>query len=199
MLHAEEHPKHDGHMYECTSTTWEKCSYSAPRTPRVARVQHSGLASLSLAALYALRCGRGRVKELLDGEHEQAAGVRRMMTGTCTSGINDTSNMLMPDSSYTSRSRVARVQHGGLASLSLQRPCTPRPGGSSTMSGHTVNRRSLWCGRGQDSELLDGEREQELEAGARRVHPRWRCGTRANLSEQAEQAQKECAHDDGGW
>jgi hypothetical protein len=151
MLHAEEHPKHDGHVHECASTTWEKCSCSAPRTPRVARVRHGGLASLSLAALYALRCGRGRVVELLDGEREQAAGVRRVMTGTRTSGISDTGNMLMPGSSYTSR----------------------RPGGSSTRSGHTFNRRSLWCGRGrEDSELLDGEREQELEAGVRRVHPR---------------------------
>jgi hypothetical protein len=42
------------------------------------------------------------------------------------------------------------------------------------------------------------KREQELEAGARRVHPRWRCGTRENLSEQAEQAREECPHDDGG-
>jgi hypothetical protein len=67
MLHAEEHPKHDGHVHECASTTWEKCSCSAPRTPRVARVRHGGLVSLSLAALYALRCGRGRVVELLEG------------------------------------------------------------------------------------------------------------------------------------
>jgi hypothetical protein len=61
-----------------------------------------GLVSLSLAALYALWCGRGRVVELLEGERERAAGVIRVMTGTCTSGIDDTGNMLMPDSSYTS-------------------------------------------------------------------------------------------------
>ncbi|KAI0268537.1 hypothetical protein BGY98DRAFT_1018545 [Russula aff. rugulosa BPL654] len=89
--------------------------------------------------------------------------------------------------------RVSRVQHSGLASLSPQRPCTPGPGGSSTCSTrsrHAVNRRSLWCGRGQDSELLDGEGEQA--AGAKRVHPRWRCGTRANLSEQAAGARRMC-------
>jgi hypothetical protein len=36
------------HVHKCASTTWGTCSCSASRTPCVARVRHSGLASLSL-------------------------------------------------------------------------------------------------------------------------------------------------------
>ena len=87
------------------------------------------------------------------------------MTGTRTSGISDTGNMLMPDSSYTSRSRVARVRHGGLV----------RPDLVGARLGLVIRSIVGHCGAGMAEKIqscLMEKREQELEAGARRVHPR---------------------------